>query len=234
MRILVVEDNRRLSTALKAQLEKDGYVVDAILDGAEGLVYAEEIPYDLIILDVMLPQKDGIAVCRELREERITTPVLMLTARDTINDRILGLDSGADDYLVKPFDINELRARIRALLRRSAGEKTGALTVADLRLDPATRLVERAGCAIELTGKEFALLEFFMRNPNRVITREMIETHVWGMDFNGTSNIIDSYVHRLRRKIDDPFESKLLETIREAGYRMRSAPAGRMRREERG
>jgi DNA-binding response OmpR family regulator len=221
MRILLVEDNQRLSAALKAQLEKDGYAVDALLNGAQGLAYAEEIAYDLIILDIMLPKKDGLSVCRELREEHINTPVLMLTARDTVNDRILGLDSGADDYLVKPFDVNELRARLRALLRRSAQEKTGVLSVGDLKLDPATRLVERGGQMIELTSKEYALLEYFVRHPNQVITREMIENHVWGTDFKGTSNIIDSYIHRLRRKIDGPFETKLLETVREVGYRLR-------------
>jgi DNA-binding response OmpR family regulator len=221
MRILLVEDNRRLSAALKAQLEKDGHAVDAVLDGALGLAYAEDASYDLIILDIMLPGKDGLAVCRELREQHINTPLLMLTARDTVSDRILGLDSGADDYLVKPFDLNELRARLRALLRRSAEEKTGVLAVGDLKVDPATHLVERAGRAIELTGKEYALLEYFVRHPNRVITRAMIEAHVWGTDFKGTSNIIDSYIHRLRRKIDAPFETRLLETIREVGYRLR-------------
>jgi DNA-binding response OmpR family regulator len=221
MRILLVEDNRRLSAALKAQLEKDGYAVDAVLNGAQGLAYAEAVSYDLIILDIMLPKKDGLTVCLELREQHINTLVLMLTARDTVGDRILGLDSGADDYLVKPFDLNELRARLRALLRRSAGEKASMLTVGDLKVDLATHLVERAGRPIELTGKEFALLEYFARHPNRVITREMIESHVWGADFKGASNIIESYIHRLRRKIDDPFETRLLETIREVGYRLR-------------
>jgi DNA-binding response OmpR family regulator len=221
MRVLLVEDNRRLNAALKTQLEKDGYAVDALLDGAQGLIYAEEIAYDLIILDIMLPNKDGLAICRALREQRINTPLLMLTARDTVDDRIIGLDSGADDYLVKPFDIHELRARLRALLRRSGAEKSGVLTVGDLKVDPATHLVERAGRSIELTGKEYALLEYFARHPNRVITREMIETHVWGADFRGASNIIESYIHRLRRKIDDPFETRLLETIREVGYRLR-------------
>ncbi len=221
MRILLVEDNRRLCEAIKTQLEKDGYVVDAVFDGAQGLVYAVDPSYDLIILDIMLPQKDGLTLCRELREEHISTPVLMLTARDTVNDRILGLDSGADDYLVKPFDVNELRARLRALLRRGAQERSGLLTVGDLKVDPASHLVERTGQPIELTGKEFALLEYFVRHPNRVITREMLESHVWGSDFTGNSNIIESYIHRLRRKIDDPYDIKLLETIRGVGYRLR-------------
>jgi DNA-binding response OmpR family regulator len=224
MRILLVEDNQRLIAALKTQLEKDGYAVDITLNGTQGLEYAEATPYDLIILDIMLPQKDGFTVCRELRAQRIKTPILMLTARDAINDRVLGLDSGADDYLVKPFDINELRARLRALLRRSAEEKTGVLTLSDLTLDPSTHLVERAGQPVELTAKEYALLEYFVRHPNKVITREMIESHVWGTDFKGTSNIIESYIHRLRRKIDGPFETKLLETIREVGYRLRKLP----------
>lgn len=221
MRVLLVEDNQRLNAALKARLEKDGYAVDAVLDGAQGLAYAESVPYDVIILDIMLPKKDGLVICHELREQHINTPVLMLTARDTVNDRVLGLDSGADDYLVKPFDFNELRARLRALLRRHGDEKTGLLTIGDLSVDPATHLVERAGYSINLTSKEFALLEYFVRHPNRVITRETIEDHVWGTDFKGASNIIESYIYRLRRKIDGPFEIKLFETIRDAGYRIR-------------
>jgi len=221
MRILLVEDNQRLNAALQARLEKDGYAVDAVLDGAQGLAYAEAVSYDVIILDIMLPKKDGLLICHELREQRINTPVLMLTARDTVNDRVLGLDSGADDYLVKPFDFNELRARLRALLRRNGEEKTGLLTIGDLSVDPATHFVERAGHSIELTSKEFALLEYFVRHPNRVITREMIEQHVWGTDFKGASNIIESYIYRLRRKIDGPYEPKLFETIREVGYRIR-------------
>ena len=220
MRILLVEDNRRLNNSLRMSLVEDGYAVDPAFDGEEGQALAELTPYDAIILDIMLPRKDGIQVCRELRNNRINTPILMLTARDTVEDRVLGLDSGADDYLVKPFAIQELRARLRALLRRESSDKTGLLTVHDLVLDPAEHRVERAGKPIALTAKEFALLEYLMRNTNRLITREMAESHIWDYDFSSTSNVVDVYIRRLRRKIDDPFELKLLETVRGAGYRL--------------
>lgn len=220
MRILLVEDNRRLNNSLNASLTEEGYAVDSAFAGPEGQELAENTPYDLIILDIMLPGKDGITVCRDLRQERNKTPILMLTARDTVEDRVLGLDSGADDYLVKPFALIELRARIRALLRRDTDEKSGLLVVADLSLDPASHRVQRAGQEIELTTKEFALLEYFMRNSNRLVTREMAEAHIWNYDFEGTSNVVDVYIRRLRRKIDDLFELKLLETVRGAGYRI--------------
>lgn len=220
MRVLVVEDNRRLNDSLRMSLNEDGYAVDSAYDGLEGEELAKLTPYDLIILDIMLPKKDGVTVCRDLRAGRVKTPILMLTARDTIEDRVEGLDSGADDYLVKPFALKELRARLRALLRRDAPDKTGVLAVGDLVLDPVTHQVERAGQPVDLTAKEFALLEYFMRNPNRLITREMAETHIWNYDFMGTSNVIDVYIRRLRRKIDDPFDIKLFETVRGAGYRI--------------
>jgi DNA-binding response OmpR family regulator len=220
MRILLVEDNHRLNNSLKASLIEEGYAVDSAFDGPEGEELAELTSYDALILDVMLPGKDGMAVCHDLRKKRINTPIIMLTAKDTIEDRVQGLDSGADDYLVKPFAISELRARLRALLRRDASDKSSVLSIADLSLDPATHRVERAQRYIELTTKEFALLEYFMRNPNRLITREMAETHIWNYDFEGTSNVVDVYVRRLRRKIDDPFEIKLFETVRGAGYRL--------------
>jgi DNA-binding response OmpR family regulator len=220
MRVLIVEDNRRLNTSLKMSLVEDGYAVDSAYDGDEGQGLAEITPYDAIVLDIMLPKKDGLEVCRELRNQRINSPIIMLTARDTVEDRVAGLDSGADDYLVKPFAIQELLARLRALLRREADDKTGQLTVGDLMLDPATHTVNRSDQPIDLTAKEFALLEYFMRNPNRLITREMAENHIWSYDFESTSNVVDVYVRRLRRKIDDPFENKLLETIRGAGYRL--------------
>lgn len=219
MRILLIEDNRRLNNSIRASLEEDGYAVDAAYDGVEGQELAEITPYDVIILDIMLPRRDGLEVCRELRQQRNRTPILMLTARDAVDDRVKGLDSGADDYLVKPFAIEELRARLRALLRRDAPEKTGQLLVADLTLDPATHLVTRAGTAIELTAKEFSLLEYFMRNPHRLITREMAENHVWSYDYDGVSNVVDVYIRRLRRKIDEPFDEKLIETVRGAGYK---------------
>ena len=220
MRILLVEDNRRLNNSLRMSLMDDGYAVDPAYDGLEGEDMAMSEPYDAIILDIMLPKKDGLEVCRDLRKKRINIPVIMLTARDTIEDRVQGLDNGADDYLVKPFAINELRARLRALLRRESTEKTGTLMVSDLLADPATHRVERAGQSITLTAKEYSLLEYFMRNADRLITREMAESHVWSYDFEGTSNVVDVYMRRLRRKIDDPFEVKLFETVRGAGYRM--------------
>jgi DNA-binding response OmpR family regulator len=223
MRVLLVEDNRRMNTTIRLSLEEGGYAVDSAYTGPDGQELAELTPYDAIILDIMLPGKDGLQVCRELRQQKVNTPVLMLTARDAIEDRVSGLDSGADDYLVKPFALEELHARLRALLRRESGDKTGQLRIDDLVLDPARHTVERAGKTIELTAKEFSLLEYFMRNPNRLITRDMAVEHIWSYDFEATSNIIDVYIRRLRAKIDDPSPNKLFETVRGAGYRMRDA-----------
>lgn len=220
MRLLIVEDNHRLNNSLRMSLMDDGYAVDPAFDGLEGEELAEMTPYDAIILDLMLPKKDGIEVCRDLRDKHVNTPILMLTARDTIEDRVQGLDSGADDYLVKPFAIEELRARLRALLRRDSADRSGLIQVGDLMLDPATHSVERSGSPIQLTAKEYSLLEYFMRNPDRLITREMAESHIWSYDFEGTSNVVDVYIRRLRRKIDDPYPVKLFETIRGAGYRL--------------
>jgi DNA-binding response OmpR family regulator len=220
MRILLIEDNRRLNTSLKTSLLDEGYAVDSAYDGEEGQELAEMAPYDAIILDIMLPKKDGLQVCHDLRRQRINTPIIMLTAKDTVEDRVQGLDSGADDYLIKPFAFQELRARLRALLRRDSSDKSGTITIADLVLDPAAHTVERSGQLIDLTAKEFSLLEYFMRNPNRLITRQMAETHIWSYDFDGTSNVVDVYIRRLRRKIDDPFDVKLVETLRGAGYRL--------------
>ncbi len=222
MRILLVEDNRRLSNAIRLSLVDDGYAIDPAYNGVEGQELAEMTEYDAIILDIMLPEKNGLDVCRDLRRKRINTPILMLTARDAVEDRVAGLDSGADDYLVKPFAMEELRARLRALFRREAEDKTGNLQLGDLVLDPSTHFVERGGQPIELTAKEYALLEYFMRNPNRLITREMAENHIWSYDFQNSSNVVDVYIRRLRRKIDDPFEVKLFETVRGAGYRLRT------------
>jgi DNA-binding response OmpR family regulator len=221
VRILLVEDNRRLSDSLRMILQDDGYAVDAAYDGIDGEEMGLISGYDVIILDIMLPGKDGLEVCRELRNRRISTPILMLTARDALEDRVVGLDSGADDYLVKPFEVDELRARIRALLRRESPGKSGTLQVADLELDPATHTVRRGGQPLELTAKEFSLLEYLMRHPNRLITREMAEEHLWNYDHVIASNVVDVYIRRLRRKIDDPHPVKLLETIRGAGYRIR-------------
>ena len=221
MRILLVEDNRRLSDSLRLSLVDEGYAVDVAYDGQEGEELAELTPYALIILDVMLPRRSGIEVCRSLRNHHIKTPILMLTARDALEDRVLGLDSGADDYLVKPFEMDELRARLRALLRRESDDKSGFITVADLILDPTTHFVKRGGQSIDLTSREYALLEYLMRNPNRLITRQMAENHLWSYDATVISNVVDVYIRRLRRKIDDPFEVKLIETIRGSGYRLR-------------
>ncbi len=223
MRILLVEDNRRLSAALARSLADAGYAVDAAYDGAEGEHFAEAAPYDAMILDVLLPVKDGLAVCRALRAHGLITPILMLTARDAVEDRVRGLDSGADDYLVKPFALHELLARLRALLRRDASSKSPLLEVGDLRLDPATHYVERAGRRIRLTARLVALLEYFMRHADQVLSRELIQGHIWSYDYEGVSNVVDVYVRRLRREIDDPFDVKLLETVRGAGYRL-SAP----------
>lgn len=221
MRLLIVEDNQRLSQSLKLSLEEEGYAVDQAYDGQEGLDFAESAPYDALILDILLPKMDGLEVCRALRQRKLQTPILLLTARDTVSDRVKGLDSGADDYLVKPFALNELLARLRALLRRNGTQRGPLLEIADLSIDPATHLVERAGQAISLTAKEYALLEYFMRHPNQMITREMIENHIWSYDFECTSNVVDVYLRRLRRKIDDPAAIKLFETIRGSGYRLR-------------
>jgi DNA-binding response OmpR family regulator len=220
MRILVIEDNHRLSSSLQMNLAHEGYSVDAAYDGQEGQDLAELAPYDLIILDILLPKKDGLEVCRELRRRRIHIPILLLTARDSVDDRVQGLDCGADDYLVKPFAMRELLARLRALLRRQQPYKNGLLEIGDLIIDPATHCVEREGHPIDLTLREFALLEYLVYHPNQVVTREMIEQHIWNYDFECSSNVIDVYVRRLRRKIDDPFEVKLLATIRGIGYRL--------------
>lgn len=221
MRILLVEDNHRLSDSLRATLVDDNYAVDVAYDGQEGEEMALFTPYDVIILDVMLPKRDGIEVCRSLRDQKVATPILMLTARDGLDDRVLGLDSGADDYLIKPFEIKELRARLRALMRRESGNKSGNLTIDDLRLDPSTHYVWRGETPLDLTAKEYALLEYLMRNPNRLLTREMFVAHLWDYDQTIASNVVDVYIRRLRRKVDDPYDVKLIETIRGAGYRLR-------------
>lgn len=227
MRILVIEDNHHLNNSLTASLTHEGYSVDSAYDGREGQDLAELTAYDLILLDIMLPEKDGLEVCRDLRRRRNHTPILLLTARDSVDDRVQGLDCGADDYLVKPFAMRELLARLRALLRRQQPYKQGQLEMGDLALDPITHTVERAGRPLDLTPKEFALLEFLMYHPNQVVTRDMIEQHIWNYDFECESNVIDVYVRRVRRKIDDPFAVKLLATVRGVGYRLQPPPAQR-------
>jgi heavy metal response regulator len=221
MRVLIVEDERKISAYVKRGLEEQGYAVDAAYTGTEALDFADAAPYDLILLDILLPEMDGLAVCRELRQRGNRTPVLMLTARDAVDDRVVGLDAGADDYLVKPFALKELLARLRALTRRTADSpKSPVLQLADLTLDTLTRRVKRGNKTIELAAKEFAVLECLLREPERVLTRTQIAEHVWNYDVYNQSNIVDVYIRNLRRKIDDNFEVKLIHTIRGAGYRL--------------
>ena len=220
MRILVVEDERRIAAFIERGLEEEHYAVDVAYDGEEALDWAAVVDYDLILLDILLPKKDGIQVCRELRDRGSKVPILMLTARDAVEDRVRGLDSGADDYLVKPFAFQELLARIRALLRRQSEVKTTQLQVGDLVLDTVTRRATRAGQVIELTAREYALLEFLMRHPRQVLSRTQIAEHVWDYDFFSTSNVVDVYVGYLRRKIDKDFDQKLIQTVRGAGYKI--------------
>jgi DNA-binding response OmpR family regulator len=221
LRILVVEDERRLANIIKRGLLEEGYSVDNAYDGEEAESLAEDTAYDLIVLDIMLPKKDGLAVCHSLRMKRINTRILMLTAKDSVEDRVKGLDSGADDYQVKPFAFSELLARVRALMRREAMTKTTKLQVGELVLDTLSREVWRGERKVDLTTKEYSILEFFMRHPNAVITRTMLEENVWNYEFDSISNIIDVYLRRLRRKIDDEEGESLIQTIRGAGYRMK-------------
>jgi DNA-binding response OmpR family regulator len=221
MRILLVEDERKISAYVKRGLEEQGYAVDAAYTGREALDWANTIDFDLIVLDILLPEMDGLTVCRELRKKGSRVPVLMLTARDTIDDRVAGLDAGADDYLVKPFAIKELLARLRALSRRSnEAPKETLLQISDLTLDTLTHRVKRGGKLIVLASKEFAVLECLMREPERVLSRTQIAEHVWNYDVFNQSNVVDVYIRNLRRKIDDPFDVKLLHTIRGSGYRI--------------
>jgi DNA-binding response OmpR family regulator len=217
MRLLVVEDEKKVASFIKQGLEEEGYAVDVALDGEKGLELALDRVHDLIILDISLPRMDGLQVLKKLRQQRVNIPVL-LTVRATIEDKVLGLDAGADDYLTKPFAFQELVARVRALMRRRAEAEPTLLRVADLILDPARRLVSRGGEKIELTAKEFALLEYFMRNPGRVLTRTLMIEHVWSYDFDTMTNIVDVYVNYLRKKIDSGREPKLIQTVRGVGY----------------
>ena len=224
MRILIVEDEGKLAAALKRGLENESYAVDLAADGEEGLGLAEVESYDLLLLDLMLPKLDGVDLCRRLRAQGRQIPILMLTARDAIEHRVAGLDSGADDYLVKPFAFPELLARVRALVRRTGPSKDPVLRVADLEIDTVTRQVRRAGRPIALTSKEYAILEYFARNPNRVLSRLQIAEHVWDYDFVAMSNVVDVYVRNLRRKLGDDQEPRLLRTIRGAGYQLKVPP----------
>jgi two-component system, OmpR family, response regulator len=221
MRVLVVEDEIRMADILKRGLGEEGHAVDVVHDGPGGVRMASENPYGAILLDVMLPGFDGFEVCRRLRAAGILTPVLMLTARDDIGDRVRGLDVGADGYLVKPFSLLELAARLRALARRDDRARPVALIEGDLRLEPASKRVWRGTSEIELSAKEFSLLELFLRHPGAVLTRSQILDAAWDIAYDGTSNIVDQYVNYLRRKIDVPFGHHDLETVRGAGYRLR-------------
>ncbi len=221
MRVLIVEDELRMAGLIRRGLTHEGLAADVAANGNDALVRASAHDYDAVVLDVMLPDLDGFEVCRRLRTGGIWSPVLMLTARDSVEDRVAGLDSGADDYLVKPFAFAELLARLRALARRGETGRPAVLAVGDLRLDPTTREVTRDAAPIALSAKEFALLETFMRRPGEVLSRFHLLEHAWDFAYENRSNVVDVYVRRLRRKVDEPFGMQSLETVRGAGYRLR-------------
>lgn len=218
MRLLFAEDEPELRAVAVRRLREEGFGVDGCADGQKALDYAESTDYDVIILDIMMPKKDGLSVLRKLRQCGNNVPVLLLTAKDAVSDRIAGLDAGADDYLTKPYAFDELLARIRALLRRQSSEKSDCMSVGDLKLCVSSRKVTRGGREIALSAKEFSLLESLMRHKGSVLSRAQLENQVWDYDFDGGSNVIDVYIRYLRRKIDDPFEKKLIHTVRGAGY----------------
>ncbi len=220
MRVLLVEDEARIADFVARGLTEQGYAVDVAVDGDEALHWADVAEFDLIILDVMLPVRDGFEVLTALRSRGLSTPVLMLTARDAVQDRVRGLDSGADDYLVKPFAFSELLARLRALTRRPAQVAGTVLEAGDLTFDTASLEVCRQDRTLDLTSKERSLLEYLMRHPNHVVTRTMIAEQVWHYDFDNATNVIDVHIRNLRRKVDDPFPTKLIQTVRGAGYRL--------------
>jgi two-component system OmpR family response regulator len=224
MRVLVVEDEPRMASVIRRSLAKVGMAADVATRGEAAISMATAIDYDAIVLDVMLPGIDGFKTCQALRSRRVWTPVLMLTARDAIRDRVAGLDSGADDYLVKPFALMELHARLRALVRRGSPERPAILEVGDLCLDPARRSVSRAGVAIQLSAKEFALLETLMRRAGEVVSRVALLEHAWDLAYEARSNVVDVYVRRLREKVDRPFGRDTIETLRGVGYRLREGP----------
>lgn len=218
MRILLVEDEPSLLKIIERRLKEEGYSVDSAKDGRMAENFINSVEYDCIILDIMIPIIDGLTLLRKMRLKKISSPVLFLTAKDTIEDRVIGLDSGADDYLVKPFSFDELLARVRSLLRRQKESRNIILSIDDLKLNTITREVKRGDKLIELTSKEYALLEFFLRNKNRVLTKHQIAEHVWNYNFEYNSNIVEVYVRYLRRKIDDDFKNKLIHTVRGGGY----------------
>jgi DNA-binding response OmpR family regulator len=218
MRILVVEDERTLSGIMQKRLKREGYSVDCAFDGEEAILYIEMGAYDCIILDILLPKKNGLNVLKKIRENNLLTPVLILTAKDSVNDRVAGLDAGADDYMIKPFSYEEFSARVRSLLRRNAGQKSTTLIYSDLKIDTVNKTVYRGDAKINLSGKEFALLEYMMRNPARTLSRGQIIDHIWSFDFDSDSNIVDVYISYLRNKIDGGREPKLIRTVRGTGY----------------
>lgn len=220
MRVLIIEDERRLSNIIKKGFIEDGFAVDQAFDGEEGLYLAENEQYDLIVLDIMLPKIDGLQVCKELRKKRIKTPVLMLTAKSTTEDKVAGLDSGADDYITKPFSFVEFRSRVHALIRRSHQDISPILSENDLILDPLKHSVQRASKAIMLTPKEFAVLELLMRHKGEVVSRTMIIEHVWDYNFDGMSNVVDVFVGTLRKKVDTGAKVKLIQTVHGVGYKI--------------
>lgn len=224
MRVLVVEDEKRIADFIVRGLKEEHYVVDVAYDGEQGMYLADINPYDLMIFDIMLPHHDGISMCRQLRAKKIDTPILMLTARAAVKDKVKGLNSGADDYLAKPFSFEELLARVKVLLRRKSGSpKTAVLKVADLELNQLSHEVTRGGKKIVLTSKEYGLLEYFMLNEGQVISRWMISEHVWNEQFDSMTNVIDVHIRNLRTKIDDGFKKKLIQTIRGSGYILKDA-----------
>jgi heavy metal response regulator len=218
MRILLVEDELKIANFIERGLKEEHYAVDVAYKGEDALYLAEINPYDLIILDIILPDKDGLSICKEIRDKNMDTPILILTAKDGLKDKVQGLDQGADDYLTKPFAFEELLARVRALLRRKRADKTTILKVADLELDQLTHKVKRAGKEIILTGKEYGLIEYLMLHANQVVTRTMISEHVWNEDFDSFTNVTDVYINYLRNKIDKGFDKPLIHTLRGVGY----------------
>ena len=220
MKILVVEDEKKIMSFLKKGLQSEGHAVDSAFDGVEGVYKAVETTYDLIILDIRLPELDGISVCRQVRAKGISTPIIMLTARDTVEDRILGLDSGADDYLTKPFSFSELLARVRAIQRRQTGNFSSQLQIGDLILNSETLQVTRAGKEIKLSATEFKLLKFLMEHSHKVVSKPLILESVWGFDFSPESNIVEVYINYLRDKLDKGFEKPMIQTAHGMGYRL--------------
>ncbi len=221
MRILLAEDERDMNKIITKKLVSEGYAVDSCFDGQEALEYIESTDYDVVILDIMMPKRDGFSVLETMRSKRIETPVIFLTARDAVSDRVKGLDLGANDYLVKPFSFEELMARIRVMTRLKAGKSTSILSIADLSLDTSSHIVKRGGTVINLSAKEYAILKYMMYNTGIVLSREKIENHIWNYDYEGGTNVVDVYIRYLRKKIDSEYAIKLIHTVRGSGYVLR-------------